>query len=118
MPKHTFAIHPDGSIEFTRNEALDGMFKGAGEMQRVTEICKLPDQALFYVQWKLGPYKHRPLGFRQLDEYPGVEDFSCSIEDDNFGTLYFYSYAIAVQQEVAMLDAMRKAGVSFHEENT
>jgi hypothetical protein len=117
MPTHIFAIHPDGSIEFTRNEALDTMFDGKGEMQRVTEICKLPDQALYYVQWKLGPFKHRPLGYHQFGEYPGVEDFFCTIEDDEFGTLYFASYAIAVKQEVAMLDAMRKAGVSFHEEN-
>lgn len=104
----------DGSIEFTRNKALDGMFGGVGVMERVTDIKKLPNDPLFYIKWLMGPYAGKS------------HDVSCHMEvfdpqpmaflgrvDSNTGTLMFYSYEDAVNYEIVCLNAMREKGIVF-----
>lgn len=118
----SMSFDPDGSIEFTRNKALDGIFGGAGRMKRVTDIQKLDREALFYIKWLMGPFAQThavPNNSHTADRHTvvfGQRKPSVFVKiDDNTGTLFFRSYEDAVKYEIECLNAMREAGITFDE---
>lgn len=106
----------DGSVEFTRTKDIN-LFGGAGRMKRVTEIKKLDDAPQYFIKWMLGPFKGEVHQYTHALPYLTVEQLSplitlaCTVTPD--AILYFDTYEAAVDHEIDMLNAMRKAGVRF-----
>lgn len=119
MPKKiVLSFDADGTVEFTRTNALT-LFGGGGVMERVTDIKKQPSGNHFYIQWLMGPHRGEPHRFGISMHY-GV-DFQMPNSDnvpDNLAraTMFFDSYEAAVDHELTVLNAMRKAGVRFGEQ--
>lgn len=116
------SFHPDGTVEYTRSNLLT-LFGGLGEMQRVTEIEKLPHANKFTIRWLRGPFAgavhtrtiaRNYLIPEELD-IAGCPRFSPEYmrADD---PMEFDTYNDAVFHEIAMLNVMRKAGVKFGEQ--
>jgi hypothetical protein len=97
------AFQPDGTVEFTRSPKLYAFFNGRGEMERISEIKK--GDAGYYIFWLKGP-----LGGHA---HTGSHDVDIGIAANDPGTRFFPTYELAVEHEVAVLNAMRKQGVSF-----
>jgi len=118
MPTNiTMSFDPDGSVEFTRNKQLDAFFGGTGTMKRVTDILKLPNDPLFYITWLMGPYKGKSHGAAEHCEVFNRQKIAVRCEiSEHTGTLFFYSYEDAVAYEIACLNEMREAGVTFDAE--
>lgn len=103
------SFSPTGNVEYTRNTAFQP-FDGRGDMQRVTDIQKLSEQNLYYIHWMLGPLAGQNHTYGMSHEYGlplGYEG------GDPEHTALFLSYEAAVAHEIKMLNAMRKAGVTF-----
>lgn len=109
---HVLSFAPNGSVEFTRSPDLNFLFKGEGDMERVTDIRKRTDAAMFYVHWMLGPFAGEDSTHVHHSQFLGEQKpcVRCRIEGR---VMLFWSYEDAVKYEVQMLDAMRKAGVQF-----
>lgn len=120
MSKIAVAFDPDGSIEYTRNAQVDWLFDGAGVMKRVTDIKKLPNDALFYVFWLMGPYAGKSHGLTEhIEVFGGILDGeygNTAIVSDHTGTFLFRTYNAAVEYEIKCLNAMRHAGATFDAE--
>lgn len=104
------SFSPTGNVEYTRNTAFQP-FDGRGDMQRVTDIQKRPDAPLYFIHWMLGPNAGRDHTYGMSTAY-GVLSTCPAVEQ----VMLFNSYEEAVAHEVTVLNAMRKAGVSFHVE--
>jgi len=116
MPKtHTVAVFPDGSLEYTRNAALTALFGDVGEMRRVSDIQKLPNEAMFYIKWLHGPNKGKSATWAQHVETIGADILPEAYHQisAHTGTLFFYTYEDAVVYEVQMISELRRRGVTF-----
>lgn len=115
------SFDPDGSVEYTRNKALDGIFGGQGRMKRVTDIQKLNGESLFFIKWLMGPYagKHFSHTLDRHDEVFGLWRPSQRVFiSSHTGTMFFYSYEDAVAYEIECLNEMRRQGITFDVEET
>ncbi len=98
---------PDGTVEFTRSPKLYAFFNGEGNMERISEIRKYHSgQEGYYIEWLKGP--HLGMHTTTIDYKYGLLD-----QPDEGYVIKFSTYEAAVQHEVAVLNAMRKAGVTF-----
>lgn len=120
MPKiHTISVFPDGAMEYTRNPDLTEFFGGKGDMQRVTEISKMPYGNAYYIQWKLGPYAGQAhtrdfaRTYLTPDEILETLPVLATPGTPTHVPLTFPTYEAAVAHEVQVLRAMRLAGVRF-----
>ena len=103
------AVHNDGTIEYTRNQELQGFFNDRGEMVRITDICKFKHSGEYYFVWLEGPYKdmihthgiHADIYETQVDTYT------------DHTIVVFNSYEETVAYERMVLEAMRKRGIKF-----
>lgn len=109
----TVSVDQDGAIEYTRTNQIT-LFEGAGEMQRVTDIQKLDDRARYFIAWKLGPFARYTQTPMHAEKYGVALPPNVFVSADNHAIL-FPSYDAAVSHEIAMLNAMRKQGVTFYE---
>lgn len=111
------AFHDDGSIEYTRTKDLT-LFGGSGTMQRVTDIQKAPAAPIYYIRWMLGPYADSLHTHDMAIEYLGLDELATlqAPRISHSEAMEFPSYEAAVQHEITMLNAMRKAGVRFSEQ--
>lgn len=103
----------DGAVEYTRTKALT-LFGGAGTMQRVTDIKKVPTGASYYIHWMLGPFAGHDHVYGMAQRFSvkdTPEPYSLSGNHDD--VVQFPTYEAAVEHEIDMLNAMRKAGVRF-----
>lgn len=109
------AFHPDGDVEFTRTSKFTP-FEGRGDMERVTDIRKFSESNLYYIDWLLGPYKGMAHTVSMAKNYnvpvPSRPDGDNAIS----AIITFGTYEGAVQHEIQVLNAMRKAGVKFYEQ--
>lgn len=103
----------NGSAEWTRTSRFVP-FGGDGTMQRVTDIRKHPDKATYYILWMLGPFAGRYQTYGMAISY-GV---FFTAPTDIALPVSFSSYESAVQHEIAMLNAMRRQGIRFHEQES
>ena len=114
MPSISVTFDPTGEIEYTRNAKLSWLFDGAGVMRRVTDIAKLPDENLFYIQWLLGPYAGKSHTTEEHVSIFGAVKPLCRCRiSSHTGTMFFYTYEAAVAYEIECLNAMREQGVTF-----
>lgn len=104
------SVDPNGTVEFTRNEILEEMFDGCGEMQRVTEIFKTAPHT-YHIKWLMGPYAGQVHTFGMSAAYG--RDLCTPAGALDKVEVPFSSYDYAVAHEVGILSAMRKAGVRF-----
>lgn len=119
------AFDTEGTVEYTRNASFVP-YEGRGEMQRVTDIKKEPYGQRFYIHWMLGPWagvdhtRTIARSYFNPDElleltYQGLcPTFSPEYQFAD-APMLFDSYEGAVKHEIVMLNAMRKAGVSFYD---
>ncbi len=117
MPGIIMSFDPDGSVEFTRNKNLDAFFGGAGNMQRVTDIQKHPDKPWYCITWLMGPFARRIRKdhnrvYHRMVFGGDLIPQACSV-DGQSGTIWFFSYELAVQYEIECLNKMRADGVTF-----
>lgn len=110
----TISFHPDGSVEFTRNRHLISIMGDRGIMERVSEIHKFRDEGSYYIRWLKGPYKDWAHSANMANDY-GVPFPPRPSDQPICAILQFPTYEAAVEHEIAMLDAMRKAGVRFRD---
>jgi hypothetical protein len=116
------AVHDDGTVEYTRNSALNDFFGGRGDMVRVTDIQKEQLGPLYYIKWLLGPFAgkdHVRAYARQyltpdeiLETLPVKMPYD-ACNDQDWRRLTFPAYEAAVAHEVQVLNAMRRKGVRF-----
>ena len=108
------AVHPDATVEYTRNSDFVP-FDGEGTMERVTDIAKFKHASLYYINWLMGPYAGMAHSVSMATNY-GVP-IPPRPDNDNAPSaiITFPTYEAAVEHEVAVLNAMRKAGVRFHD---
>lgn len=117
MQKQVLTFTPDGEIEYTRNTQFKP-FGGAGVMKRVTDIQKLPDRDSYYIRWMLGPFAGSDHCHAFAWEYNVDTDGLLPVAMSGLSTILFETYEAAVAHEVTVLNAMRKAGVIFDEQQT
>lgn len=111
----------DGSVEFTRNKALDTFFGGAGVMKRVSDIQKLDHSSKYYIKWLMGPHAGKAHSLEtHIRIFGGILDgnYGGLGVSDKTGTILFDSYEAAVHCEIAALNAMREQGVRFDHDET
>lgn len=116
MPTITMSFDPNGSIEFTRNKALDDFFGGRGAMRRVSDIQKLDNSSRYYIKWLMGPHAGKAHSLEtHISIFGGILDghYGGAGVSDRTGTLLYASYEDAVQAEIACLNKMRENGVVF-----
>lgn len=106
----------NGKVEFTRTKDIT-LFGGEGRMQRVTEIQKLDHAPQYYISWLMGPYRDNIHTHVMAFEYMTMAELGKlqAPRINRSEPMYFASYEAAVSHEIDMLNAMRKAGVRFHE---
>lgn len=120
------AFHADGTIEYTRNPHFTP-FGGQGIMERVSDIHKSPYGPYYYILWMLGPWKgciHTRTIARNYFNPDDLKELESRGECPKFSPehmrpeepMSFDSYEAAVKHEIVMLNAMRHAGVKFHEQ--
>ena len=113
----------DGSVEFTRNKALDAFFGGRGTMRRVTEIQKLETRSEFFIRWLMGPYANtghpndHSTGIHTLAKHIDVFGKDVAVADCRVyevgGAMLWPTYELAVQYEIVCLNRMRENGIIF-----
>lgn len=117
------SFDPNGSVEFTRNKALDAFFGGAGTMKRVTDIQKADNSASYCIKWLMGPLAHTGHPADENDGRHTLQMHMAVFGKDMVawdcvasgwqGVLWFHSYEAAVQYEIACLNKMREQGTTF-----
>lgn len=109
-PKIVMSFDQNGTVQYTRDSRLHGIFKGEGEMQRITEIRKLTHRPRYYIEWLEGPFKEKKqtnylhflvFGVPYLKSEPGD------------AVLEFETYEAAVEYEINCVNTMRQLNVSF-----
>lgn len=110
-----FAFHPDGHIEYTRTSRIT-LFGGRGSMERVTDIYKFRETSLYYICWLLGPYKRMAHTVSMAESYSVPVPPRPATDQIESAVITFETYEEAVQHELQMLNAMRRAGVMFDEQ--
>jgi len=107
----------DGSVEYTRDKRIVGMFGGAGSMKRVTDIQKYSDAERYYIKWLMGPFDHKVHGVSHHVKVFGLDDNVLERLNGNIdlmlGIIWFGSYDEAVAYEVECLNKMRMQGITF-----
>jgi hypothetical protein len=109
----TLSFHDNGVVEWTRTPHFTP-FNGEGEMQRVTDIGKKPDEAKYFITWKLGIFAGHEHCYGMAARFDNGSDVGYSLSGNHDDTVLFNSYEEAVSHEIDMLNAMRKAGETFH----
>lgn len=129
MDKMVVSFTPDGKVEHLLK---DGFFQMPGnrKVERVSTIQHSPEEQRFFIRWLMGPFAadREPLGRGTLTtgmcNVCGVDPIAmglhiyCADKDIDAGddrVILFNTYEQAVEVEIAMVNAMRIAGVVFAE---
>jgi hypothetical protein len=104
-------IHPDGAVEtLLKDKVFDSRVLGDRRIERLSEVLPTDDGQKFFVRWLLGPLaasNEVKVGNLAWFANNGI---ACWPDGE---TVYSNSYEEAVELEVAYVNAMRKAGISF-----
>lgn len=114
MSEFVISCLPDGSIQHTLK---DGILKieGEREIERVSDIRFNPQNQKFHVHWLLGPYRGQSLTVSQWIDTVGETDLPVRayFRIGVHAIVFTDTYEDSVELEIAMLNAMRLAGVTF-----
>jgi hypothetical protein len=108
MKQIVISAAPDGTLQTLRDKDMDlSTLGGTRTVVRITDILFDEEEQHFYIKWLKGPYKnlvesrHSTLAPESLAAYV------------HRGVLYFKTYEIAVQHEIARVNELRLSGATF-----
>lgn len=108
IKKLVIRVDAEGTAEWTRDKNLQFLFGGEGDMQRVTDIFKRGTH--FGIKWLIGPLAVKEHTFAMSVDYGVLEG---GVTTTLHEPIMFLTYEAAVAHEILMLNAMRRAGISF-----